>query len=74
MTLLLTLLLVLAAAQTNDVTCPATRFTLNKLASPKALPPKAEPQKAKVAQAAPAAPKPKPAPKAGDCATGKKKG
>ena len=74
MTFLLTLLLVGTAPPTDDATCPATPFTLNKPATHQAQPPKPEPEKTKVARAAPAPPKPKPTPKPGDCTTDKKKG
>jgi hypothetical protein len=74
MTFLPALLLFVAAPQTDDATCPATRFTLNKPATPKVLPSKTEPEKTRVAQAASAAPKPKPTPKPDDCTTDKKKG
>jgi hypothetical protein len=74
MAVLVTLLLALAAPQADEGTCAATRFTLNRPASPKAEPPKTDPEKRKVAQAAPTPPKPKPTPSPGDCTSEKKKG
>ena len=74
MAVLVTLLLGLAAPQADDTTCAATPFTLNKPASPKAEPPKTDPEKRKVAQATQAPPRPKPTQRPGDCTSEKKKG